>query len=531
MIMFIIKRGICSSRDREEPTILHRSRTPSAAGLLAAIALIATGCSPAQVPADTHTSLGLVTTTGILADLVRNVGGERVRVSSVIPEGADPHSYEPSLRDVRDVVYADAAFTNYLMLEEQSVIKMIDANLPSGRPNISLAEHAVKHGAQVIPLVEDVSLDAVWLGARVAGSGESFGATRSSTVELRAVALAGPGPMHAYLTGSFGEISQHFDLTPGVAPSEHDVIRLPPDAHTHLTWAFTEPGIYELGLAATIEGTPIAESVATFAVGVDPIRAAPRIPVSRGHADITADLEHGSLTLVSDVDPLGGGDAARLPIADTVITVPNTTLAPIPGEPAFRFLGRAGAQIFQLPQAVLGKHVHGEIDPHLWHDAGNAIAYVRTIEEALGTLDPAGADVYASNTSAYIAQLEDVDNYVRETIARIPERNRQLVTTHDAFGYLAQAYGLRIAGFVTPNPATEPSIAERRRLTLTLQNLEVPAVFLEPNLARRSSTLVEVANEQGLEVCPLLGDALTADVRSYLDMMRFNADSLHRCLS
>lgn len=511
--------------------MLHRRSARAWAATTALIALVATGCGPTNEPAAQPESLAVVTTTGILADLVRHVGGERVRVSAVIPEGADPHSYEPSLRDVRDVVYADAAFTNYLMLEEQSVIKMIDANLPAGRPNVSLAEHAVEHAAQVIPLVEDVSLDAVWLGARVAGGGEALGATRSTGVELRATGFSGPGPMHAYLTGAFGDITRYFDLAPGSAPTPSDRISLPPGAHTHLTWAFSEPGIYELSLEASIGGTTLPESVATFAVGVDPARAQGLTPVTRGHADVTADLDLGALTLAADIDPRGGAGAARLPLGETVIAVPNTTLQPVPGEPAFRFLGRPGAQVFQLPQAVLGKHVHGEIDPHLWHDARNAIAYVRTIEETLARLDPDGSSQYAAQADGYVAELEAVDSYVRDTIAEIPARNRQLVTTHDAFGYLANAYDLRVAGFVTPNPATEPSIAERRRLTLTLQNLEVPAVFLEPNLASRSSTLVEVAAEQGIAVCPILGDALTEDVRSYVDMMRFNADSLRRCLS
>ena len=71
----------------------------------------------------------VVTTTGILRDLVQNVGGDRVNVVSLIPDRADPHTYEPTLRDVRNVVYADVAFSNYLLLEEHGIIKALDANL------------------------------------------------------------------------------------------------------------------------------------------------------------------------------------------------------------------------------------------------------------------------------------------------------------------------------------------------------------------------------------------------------------------
>ena len=118
----------------------------------------------------------IVTTTGIIADLVRNVGGKHVNALSLVPESADPHSYEPSLRDIRNIVYADVAFSNYLMLEEQNLIKSLDANLRDGVPNIALAEDAVKYAAEVIPLVEDISLDTVWLGLRVEGDGPLGGA-------------------------------------------------------------------------------------------------------------------------------------------------------------------------------------------------------------------------------------------------------------------------------------------------------------------------------------------------------------------
>nr|WP_238361416.1 zinc ABC transporter substrate-binding protein [Actinopolymorpha pittospori] len=57
---------------------------------------------------------------------------------------------------------------------------------------------------------------------------------------------------------------------------------------------------------------------------------------------------------------------------------------------------------------------------------------------------------------------------------------------------------MKVAGFVTPNPSTEASLADRRKLTETIHTLGVPAVFLEPNLAARSSTLTEVAREQGI---------------------------------
>ncbi|WP_228081968.1 anchored repeat ABC transporter, substrate-binding protein [Streptomyces profundus] len=511
------------------------------AALAVALALTVGGCGGLTTPPDDG-RLSVVTTTGILADLARHVGGELVDVESLVPEGGDPHAHEPTLRDVRDIVYADAAFSNYLMLEEQNLIRALDANLPDDVPNISLAERAVRYAAEIIPLVENVNLDTIWLGLRVRGTGEELGATRSSEVRLKATGLEGPGELVGYLTETFGEPAVYFDSSDGFDPGdgyEHDTVLLPPDAHTHMSWAFTEPGVYRLDLAAEVVPTqgsrplPVGESTITFAVGVDP-HAVPGMAgatvLDEGHADVTVDLDGPEgLSLLADAEGGGARHEAHSP-ARTVVEVPNKALTEVPGDPRFRVLGRAGDEIHQLPQAVLGRHVHGEIDPHLWQNVRNAMAYVKIIRDTLIEIDPGHAAEYRANAADYLRELEELDAQVTDTVAEIPPSRRQLVTTHDAFGYLGAAYGLDIAGFVTPNPATEPSLVERRRLGETIDNLAVPAVFLEPNLRSRSSTLVQIAEERGVEVCVIYGDAFDENVTSYVAMMRANADSLRDCL-
>ncbi len=165
-----------------------------------------------------------------------------------------------------------------------------------------------------------------------------------------------------------------------------------------------------------------------------------------------------------------------------MIDVPAKALAEVPNDRRLGFLGRPGTSIHQLPQAVLGKHVHGEIDPHLWQDVGNAMAYVELIRDTLVDADPEHALDYRERAETYLGELQDLDDRVRARLAAIPEERRHLITTHDAFAYLAKAYDLQVAGFVSPNPAVEPSLADRRKLTETIRSLEVPAVFLEPNL-------------------------------------------------
>ncbi|MFC6355899.1 anchored repeat ABC transporter, substrate-binding protein [Luethyella okanaganae] len=511
-------------------------------GLLLTGAILLSGCATKPALAADSDRLQVVTTTGLLRDLVEHVGGDRVRVASLVPDGGDPHSYEPSLRDARNVVYADIAFSNYALLEEHNVIKTLDSNLRGSAVNVSLAEEAVKYAAEIIPLVENVNLDTVWLGLRAHGDGAQYGASRTSDVLLSATNVTGPGKVYAYLTGTFGDTDVYFDSSDGFNPADgykNDTMTLPVDAHTHLSWAFTAPGIYTVALQARVQvdatsrPVDLEEATFTFAVGVNPAEAGipDAVVLNEGHADLTANLEAGELDVM--YDPAGGGEHAqqRYQANEVVIEVPSKALAEIPAGSQFTFLGRAGERVYQLAQAVLGKHVHGEIDPHLWQNVRNAMAYVNLIRDTLIGADPAGAREYRVNADAYLAELDKLDAYVRDTIAGIPEARRYLVTTHDAFGYLADAYHVQIAGFVTPNPATEPSLADRRKLTETIRTLGVPAVFLEPNLTTRASTLTEIAHEQDVAVCPIYGDTFDGEVTDYVQMMRFNADSLSDCLT
>ena len=550
----------------------------------ALVLTLVAGCAGVGVDPAHDGQLRVVTTTGILADLVRNVAGDRATVSQLVPDGADPHSYEPSLRAIRDVAYADLAFSNYLLLEQHSIIRALDANLPASAQSVSIAEEAAKQGATILPLVEDRALDTLWLGMRVSGDGKRYGANRASEVDLQVVSVQGPGQASSYLTTTFGTPELGFSSHDGfdaASDYKHDTVSLPADAHQHMSWAFTKPGVYRVQFKARlrpVKGKNVEFKTATFtfAVGVDAAAVAKRegrVVLGPGHGDVSVDLEAGRITLVADKQASGQAwpSAAKTASASTpspaasapsptpsngasapsqsdvvvagaahvpghvaldpqrvVVDVPTRTLAQVPQ--GYGFVGRAGTQAYILPQAVLGKHVHGEIDPHLWHDVHTAAAYVKVICAKLKQVDPAGASVYEANAARYLNQLAQLDTQVKSTLDTISEANRQLVTTNDAYAYLANAYGLKVAGFVAPNPASEPSLADRRKLAATIKDLHIKAVFLEPNLARTRSTLKVVASEAGVKVCPLYGDTLDNQAPTYQAMMRFNANSLARCL-
>jgi anchored repeat ABC transporter substrate-binding protein len=504
------------------------NRRTAAAAVAATAALLGGGCGPSSDSGSGSAELTVSTTTAIVADLVRNVGGDRVDVTSVVPHHGDPHSYEPSPGDAVKVTKADLVFSNGLLLEEPGIMKLIHTNAPKGTPKVPISEKLEQYGGTVIKLKEDLGLDVLWLGWAVEGEVAGDG----SQVRTTATKLEGPGDLHVYLSDTLGNPQSYIDSTDGF--DAKDSFALPPEAHTHVNWVFSEPGTYRLtvqGRTETLDGrtAPIGSGTVTFAVGgAGNAPAAGKTVLDGGHADVALNAQTKTVYVRSD-DPTTGRRTNH-PADSVVLSVPARAKETVPKEGAFRFLGKPGADIWVLPQAVIGKHVHGEMDPHAWEDVANAGAYVRRIEAELIKADPAGKAEYKRNAQRYLKQLAQLDDEVAAQLAGVPAANRKLITTHDAFGYLAKAYGMEIAGFVVPVPNREPSAAEVERLRNTIRDKKVPAVFLEPNLAARADILRRVAEDENVDICTIYGDSFDDKVHDYVSMMRHNAKELARCL-
>lgn len=169
-------------------------------------------------------------------------------------------------------------------------------------------------------------------------------------------------------------------------------------------------------------------------------------------------------------------------------------------------------------------HGHGALDPHAWQDLRNGQIYARNIAAALEAADPARAPTYRDRAEAYLARLARLDEWVRAQIATIPEARRRVVTSHDAFGYFAAAYGLRFMAPQGISTEAEPSAAEVARLIRLLRREGITAVFLE-NMAS-PATLNRLAAEAGVTVKGrLYADALSAaggPAPTYEAMFRHN---------
>lgn len=516
---------------------MHKRTVRLAAVLGTVASLLFSGCS---APITQDGALRVVTSTPVLADLASRVAGDRAQVSSLIPSGADPHTYEPKLRDIRDVSYANVAFTNGLLLEQDKLLKTVTSNLPSDSRYVSVGEHLEQYGGKLEPLVEDASLDSIWLGLRVEG-------TASESTRFSAVRVQGPGQLAAFITQTFGAVEKVADSKADGAQTreqqtEQDGVvqvaegnlggtGLPAQAHTHLSWAFTRPGHYELTVKADApEGArDVAPTTLHFAVGQDPQPLADRLCgariLSAGHADITANLETGRLSLRSDT----GEKPEYLDPAHTVIAVPSRVLQELPSGSSYRFLGKPGDKVYLLAQAVLGKHIHGDVDPHYLQSVPNAIAAVKLMQDTLAQADPAGAATYSQNANALVQQLTALDQELTETYGKLPPPAKNLITTHDGFRYLATSYKLTVAGYVSAAPGSEPSLFQRERLHQTIQDLGMKALYTERNTAQRLPILQEIARDSQVQVCELYTDTLDAAAPHYEDTMRANAATISRC--
>lgn len=196
------------------------------------------------------------------------------------------------------------------------------------------------------------------------------------------------------------------------------------------------------------------------------------------------------------------------------------------------------------PQAVI--YIHGQKDPHVWMDISLWKRAVPAIVESLSAKDPMHAQDYVANGAALMKEMDQTHEEVKQNLHRIPEQDRYLVTSHDAFNYFARAY-LTEAGevenkrwekrFAAPEglaPESQLSTTHIKEIIDHLKVHQIRIIFPESNVSRDSiRKIVQAAREEGLNVriacCPLYGDAMGpagSDGDTYLKMILHNANML-----
>jgi zinc/manganese transport system substrate-binding protein len=185
-----------------------------------------------------------------------------------------------------------------------------------------------------------------------------------------------------------------------------------------------------------------------------------------------------------------------------------------------------GVKPRQLP-AEKG-HQHAETDPHAWQDPGNVVLYVRNIAAALAKVDPAGASVYQAHSDAYVKELQTLDAWAKSQFAALPPPKRQVITSHDAFGYFGAHYQIKFLAPQGMSTEMEPSAKDVARLIQQIQREKIKAVFIENMSAPK--LLAQLSKDAGVTVGPtLFVDALSTPqgpAGSYLQLMRHNVTQL-----
>ena len=172
--------------------------------------------------------------------------------------------------------------------------------------------------------------------------------------------------------------------------------------------------------------------------------------------------------------------------------------------------------------------VDGSTDPHAWNSLSNGVVYVNNIAATLSEKMPTKADMIEANRAAYVDKLLALDIATKATLANLPANKRTVVTAHDAFGYLADAYDMIFLAPVGIDTDAEPSAQELAVLIDQLKADGAAALFVE-NIT--SPALVQqIADETGLTIGGrLFSDALSergGPATSYLAMFEYNLETL-----
>lgn len=180
--------------------------------------------------------------------------------------------------------------------------------------------------------------------------------------------------------------------------------------------------------------------------------------------------------------------------------------------------------------AALHMEEDGKIvtDPHAWNSMGNGVIYAHNIVEALAAADPQNADYFRRQGEVYIQQLQELDRYAKKTFAAIPAEKRKVLTSHDAFGYFSQAYGVTFLspmGYSTESEASSKKVAA---LITQIKKEKIKVYFIENQTDPR--LVKQIANASGAQPGgELYPEALTdasGPAATYAAAFKHNVDTL-----
>ena len=170
----------------------------------------------------------------------------------------------------------------------------------------------------------------------------------------------------------------------------------------------------------------------------------------------------------------------------------------------FEALHEQGTLIYSLAQPVKeggfviggftgGSSKSGTDDPHFWFDPRNWELTTADLAQTLAALDPDNADTYLTNAAAYGEQLRVLYAWADEGMRSVPEGQRYLVTSHDAFQYFGAAFGWRMAAIQGISTADEAGVGDIQGIVQFVVDQEIPVLFVESSLPPKNIEAVQAA--------------------------------------
>jgi len=175
----------------------------------------------------------------------------------------------------------------------------------------------------------------------------------------------------------------------------------------------------------------------------------------------------------------------------------------------------------------------GRFDPHVWFSAPLWKFAARTAADALGEVDPESAPDFLARSEAYQAELDELDSYIRGRVTEIPNRSRVLITSHDAFQYFGDAYGMQVEAIQGISTATEATTADIDRISDVIAERKLAAVYVESSVPRQTiEAVIAAAKSKGQN--SMIGGELFSDSAgekdtpegTYIGAARHNIDTI-----
>lgn len=172
----------------------------------------------------------------------------------------------------------------------------------------------------------------------------------------------------------------------------------------------------------------------------------------------------------------------------------------------------------------------GQPNPHVWLSITYAIAQVKNISSKLCELDPEHTDTYKRHTLDYVDELTTLRDEIHISLTMLP--NKEIVTFHEAFPYLAAEFGLKIAAVIEREPGTEPTPQELAETIEKINSLPVKIIFTEPQYSSKAAeTIARETGAKIFELDPIVtGEAKPENLSDYIDRMLNNIITLAKAL-